>query len=153
MPGVDLDHLDPKCFCLIYHKGEELCEAPTVQAALLFALTLSGSFTDISQVLQDNGRSWLGLLHDALGEDVIVIFSLPQQFSRKCFQVPFGRLASLFLKLATEAENAAFLLFPAAISQEGTGTRDSGVIESQVHAHHFFAGRNQRRWRRGKWRS
>jgi len=111
-------------------------------------LTLSGSFTDISQVLQDNGRSWLGLLHDALGEDVIVIFSLPKQLTRKCFQVPCSRFGACSLQLASQAEKAAFLLFPASLTQKELVRGDCRALESQVNPNHLI-GAGDHRCRQG----
>ncbi len=91
---------------------------PGVHAALPFALAMGDTFANMRQVLKDDGAPRGSVLHDAFGEDMVMVSSLPKQFARKLFQVPFGRFASLFLKLATETEDAAFLLFPTTVPQE-----------------------------------
>ncbi len=126
MARINFDHLASLPLCLVGKKALQLGKAPRVHPAPSFTPSVGHSLADMREVLKHDSTAGGGVLHKAFGEDVIVIFSLPKQFSRKFFQVPFGRLGSLLLKLATEAEKAAFLLFPAAISQEGTLTRQRG---------------------------
>ena len=135
---VNLDDRHPACLGLVPEEAVELVKAPTVEASLPFALSHLRSFANVAQVLDNNGSSWVSVLHNALGEDMIVVFSLPKQFARKFFQVPFGRFASFFLKLATKAEDAAFLFLPATFSQEMTSARHSRSIQTQVNPDHFF---------------
>ena len=120
----------------------ELVKAPTVKASLPFALSQPSTFTDVAQVLDNNGSSRLDVLHNALGEDVIVVFSLPKQFARKVLQVPFSRPGTTFLQLSTEAEHAAFLFLPSPLTQKMAMACDGWAVQTQVHANHFTALRN-----------
>ena len=95
MARINFDHLASLRLCLVGKKALQLGKAPRVHPALSFTPFVGNSLADIREVLKHDGTARGGVLHEAFGEDVIVIFSLPQQFSRKCFQVPFGRLASL----------------------------------------------------------
>jgi hypothetical protein len=73
---------------------------------------------------------------------VVVVFSLPKPLARKLFQVPFGRFGAFFLELAMQAENATFLLFPAALTQEGTSGGDSWPVEAKINPYHFLGWRD-----------
>ncbi len=73
-----------------------------------------------------------------------MVSSLPKQFARKLFQVPFSRFGSLRLKLATEAEDAAFLLFPLTISQELAIAGHGWPIQAEVNTNHIRAGVDNR---------
>src|SRR5260221_3496646 len=106
--------------------------------ALPLAFSMGDTLADVREVLKHNGTTRGGMLNERFGEAVIVVFSLPKQLTRKLFQVPLSRFASFFLKLTTETEDAAFLLFPATISQEDTIGGNCGAIKSQVHANHLF---------------
>jgi len=90
----------------------------------------------------------LCILNNALREDVIVISSLPKPLTRKLFQVPFSRFASLLLKLATDTEDAPFLFLPASFPQELTFGRHGWSIETQVNADHLIR-RGKSRLRKG----
>lgn len=138
---IDFDDLHAMCLSFVAQKAVELAEAPAMEASLPLALSHLSAFTDVAQVLNDESCTRLCVLNNALGEDVVMVFSLPKQFARKLLQVPFGRFASLFLKLAAKAENAAFLLFPPPLPQEAAIAGYSRPIETQVHANHFLGGR------------
>ena len=92
--GVNLDHLDTLCLPFVLNKAKELGKAPRVEAPfgcnrLVFLATSNvGSSTNVFQVLKDNRTAGSGVLNNAFGEDVIVIFSLPKQLTRKGFQLP-----------------------------------------------------------------
>src|SRR6266700_2857924 len=126
MPRVNLDYFETSRLSFVLDKGVQLSKAPTVQTSfvvnvlVLLASPHLGSFPDVGQVLRNNCRSWLCILNNALREDVIVISSLPKPLTRKLFQVPFSRFASLLLKLATDTEDAPFLFLPASFPQELT---------------------------------
>ena len=65
----------------------KLCEAPRVDTPLLlhalalFAATNLRILTDVGQVLKNQRGTRRGRLYEAFGEDVIMVFSLPQQFA------------------------------------------------------------------------
>ncbi len=140
MPRVNLDDFDSTRLGLVGKKGVELGKAPRVHAALAFTFAMLDPLSDIRQVLKHDGTSGGGNLHNAFGEDVIMVFSLPKQLARKLFQVPFGRFGAFLLKCATQAEHATFLFFPLPLTQEVTGGGDCWTIEAQVNAHDLFGG-------------
>ena len=59
-------------------------------------------------------------MHDALREDVIVIFASPKLFSRERAQVAFCVPGAFGLQLTRDAEGAAVLFFPPTFSQKLT---------------------------------
>jgi hypothetical protein len=138
VPGVDFDHLDTPRLGLVEQERMELGKAPGMQTALSFAFTVGNTLADIGQVLKHDGRTRARMLNNAFGENVVVVFPLPKQLARKLFQVPFGRFGAFFLELATQAENAAFLFFPAALTQKGTSGGDSWPVETKINPDHFF---------------
>src|SRR5258708_2810694 len=138
VPGVDFDHLDTPRLGLVGQERLELGKAPGMHTALSFAFTVGDTLADMGQLLKHDGRTRGGMLNKAFGEHVVVVFSLPKQLARKLFQVPFGRFGAFFLQLTTQAENAAFLLFPAALTQEGTSGGDSWSGETKIHPDHFL---------------
>ena len=150
---VNLDHGNPSCLCFVGQERVELRKTPGMQAAfvahmrVLFAASHLGGLTDVRQVLKDNGTARDGMLDDAFGEDMVMVFSLPKQLTRKLFQVPFGRFAPIGLELATETEDAMLLLFPSALPQELALAENSRAIQAQVNAYHLLAGSNDGRWK------
>lgn len=116
----------------------ELGKAPRVHTALSLALAMGDTLSNMSQVLKNYGAARSGVLDNAFGEDVIVVSSLPKQLTRTLFQVPFSRLGATFLKLATDTEHAAFLLFPPTIPQELTIGGNCRSIKTQVNTNHLF---------------
>src|SRR5260221_6071182 len=137
-PGVGFDQLESARLGFVGPERMELGKAAGMDTALSFAFTVGNTLTDIGQVLKHNGRTRGDRLNKAFGENVVVVLSLPKPLTRKLFQVPFGRFGAFFLEFATQAENAAFLLFPAALTQEGTSGGDSWPVETKIHPDHFF---------------
>jgi hypothetical protein len=148
--GINFDYLNPTCLGFICQEAMELSKRPRMQTALglnilaLFASSNLGGLSNICQVLKHNCAARNGILNDTLGEDMIMISSLPKQFSRKLFQVPFGRFCSFGLELAAEAEDAAFLLFPSVFSQEVTIASDGWMIKSKVNTNYITRGIDNR---------
>src|SRR5258708_442004 len=133
---------NPACLRFVGKKRVELGKRPAMHAALSLTFAMGDPLSDIRQVLQHDGTARSGVLNKTFGEDMVVIFSLPKPLARKLFQVPFGRFASFFLKLAAQAEDAAFLLLPLALSQEMAIAGDSRTVEAQVYSNHFCGWRD-----------
>src|SRR5947209_10857681 len=99
MSWVNFDHLNTPGLRFVVDEAKQLGKCPTVQASLgfhvlvVFATSDLGTLPNVGQVLQDNGTARGSTLYDAFAQDMIVIFSLPQQVTRKLFQVPFSRFA------------------------------------------------------------
>jgi hypothetical protein len=94
MPGVDFDHTDTPCLCFVLEKRVQLSERPAMQASfslsllpLLFAASHLGGLSNVLEVLQDKGTASRGVLHKALGEDMVMVAASPKLFARKLFQV------------------------------------------------------------------
>ncbi len=141
MPGVNFDYIDTTFLGFVGQEGMELGKAPTVQAALGIMLLARADLTalsDVLEVLNDNGAARGSMLNNALRKHVVMVSTLPQQLTRKLFQVPFSRRRAMFLKLTTETEDTAFLFFPAPLSQEVTGGGDGWPIQPQVYPDHFL---------------
>jgi hypothetical protein len=146
--GVNFDHLNTTRLGLVAQEAMELSERPGMQTALGLNIFVSlassylGSVSNSSQVLKDNGAAWCGVLDYALGENVVMVKSQPKQLTRKLFQVPFGRLCTTLLKLATKAEDATFLLFPTAFTREVAIAGDGWVIKPEVNTNHLIGWGN-----------
>jgi len=110
----------------------ELRKRPGVYATLSLTFRVGDTLSNIRQVLKNDRTAIRGVLDDALGEDVIVISSLPKQFTTQLFQMPFRRFGAFGLKLTTEMEDATFLFFPPTISQEAAIRGNSGSVETQI---------------------
>ena len=96
MPGVYFDHGDTAPCRLVLDKAIQLSKAPCVKASfqikrLLLATPDLGELANVFQVLKDKRGSWWGVLHNAFGEDVIVVFALPKPFPRQTFEVTLCR--------------------------------------------------------------
>ena len=89
MPRVNLDHLDTPLLGFVGKEGMQLGKTPTMEASLPFTMAHLGSLSNVRQVLKHNGRTALSVLDNALRKHVVMVTSLPQQFARKFFQVPF----------------------------------------------------------------
>jgi hypothetical protein len=118
MARVNFAHNHPSFLCLVEQEAMELGKTPTMQPPLTLSMSQLGSLTNVGQVLNHNGTTWGSMLHNAFGKHMIMVSSLPKQFARKLFQVPFGRARSFSLQFSTEAEDAAFLLFPTPFTQD-----------------------------------
>ena len=96
---VNFDHLHATGFSFVGQEAMELSKAPRVETALgldilsVLASTDFRGLANVGEVFQDEGAAWGCILHNAFGEDMVVVSSLPQQFTRKFFQVPFSRFA------------------------------------------------------------
>jgi len=141
---IYLDHLHTTSFSLVGQEAMELSKAPRVQAAFRLDILVGlatpnlGRFSNVRQILKDNRTARSGVLNNALGEDMVMVSSLPKQLTRKLFQVPFGRLCTTLLKLATKAEDATFLLFPTAFTQEVAVAGDGWVVKTEVNTNHLI---------------
>src|SRR5450432_1145647 len=93
-----------------------------------------GSEANVLQVLKDKGSPLWSILDNAFGEDVIMVFSLPKQLTRKRFQVPFSRFGATLLKFAFDAEETAFLLLPTFVTKELTLRSHSGTSQAKINA-------------------
>jgi hypothetical protein len=144
MSGINLDHLDPMRLCFVGQETVELSERPTMHTSLAFPFLVGNAFSNVSQVLKDNGTAGRDMLNNPLAQHMVMVFSLPKQLTRKLFQVPFSRFGATLLKLATETKYAAFLFFPASFSQESPSGGHSGSVQSEIDANYFFAGINNR---------
>ena len=110
---VNLDHLDTSLLCLVYQEAMELRETPIMESTLCFRILLHrGAFTNVRQVLKDNGTAGGNVLNDTLRKYMVVISSLAKQFPRELTQVAFCALCAFALKFTTEAENTFLLFFP-----------------------------------------
>ncbi len=147
---VNLDHLDPSCLGFVLDKRVQLGKAPAMQASLvinvlvLFASAHLGRFPDVGQVLKDDGTARSGVLNNALTEDVIVIFALAKQFSTQLTEMSLSRFGAFALQFSLDTEDAPFLFFPSAVTQELTTRRNGWAIESQVNPDHLIRGSNSR---------
>jgi hypothetical protein len=79
----------------------ELGKTPRVKSPLRFRkLPHPGMVSDVSQILNHTGRTWLGVLHNAPSEDMIVVSALPKQFPRQAFQVTLCRFRALYVSMS-----------------------------------------------------
>ena len=140
---INLDHPDALGLRLVGQKRMKLCKAPRVDTPLplhalaFFAATNLRVLTDVGQVLKDQRATRRGRFYEAFGEDVIMVFSLPQPLTRKFFQVPFSRFCAFRLQFPAQAKHASFLFFPATLSQKGTGAGHGWTIEPKVNPNHL----------------
>jgi hypothetical protein len=122
----------------------ELSERPRVQTTFRLDILVSlassylGSVSNISQVLENDRATGGGILDNAFGEDMVVISSLAKQFTRELFEVSLSALCAFCLELTTNAEDATFLLFPTAFTQEVAIAGDGRVIQPKVNANHLI---------------
>ena len=107
MSGVNLDYSDTPCLGFVLDKGVQLGKAPTMQTPLTVALLTVfftspqlGSIPNVLEVFKDNGTARGGMLHDALGEDVIVVFAPPKLFAAQLLEVSLCR-ANLYATVHT----------------------------------------------------
>jgi hypothetical protein len=144
VPWVNFDHLNSACFSFIAQEAVELGKRPGVQTALTLTFFVSNTFPNIGQVLKNNRAARSGVLNNSFTEDVVMVSSLAKQFPTQLFEMSLSRSGAFCLKLATETENAAFLLFPSAFSQEMAIAGDGWVIEPKVNTNHRLCGINNR---------
>ncbi len=135
MPGVNSDNLDTACLCLVADELIQLSECRTVEAPfrvsfLSFASAHLGGFADIGEVFQDKRTAWEGVLHDALGEDMVTIPVESLSLARQLFQVSLGGLCSFGLQLADETKITTINFLPVPFAQEATGRGDSRSREA-----------------------
>jgi hypothetical protein len=145
MAWINLDHPHPAFLCFVGQEAVELGEAPTVEASfgvLLLALAPPdlARAANVGQVLKDDRAARGGVLNNAFGENVVMVFALAQQFSRELTQVAFRALCAFCLKFSTETEETPFLLVPSTLTQEVTSGGDGGTVESQVSSYDFLRG-------------
>src|SRR5258708_2781688 len=147
MSGVNLDYSDTPCLGFVLDKGVQLGKAPTMQTPLTIALLTVfftspqlGSIPNVLEVFKDNGTARGGMLHDALGEDVIVVFAPPKLFAAQLLEVSLCRAAAFGLQLSSEAEGTPFLFLPPFLTEELAIAGDCWVIEAQVNTDHFIGG-------------
>ena len=120
VPRVNFDHCHPTSLSLVAQEAVELGKAPGMHTALAFALLVRDTLANIGQVLKYNGTAWWSSLNNAFGKNMVVISSLPKQFPTQLLEVPLSRASAFSLKLTTETEDAAFLLFPALLPEKVT---------------------------------
>ncbi len=78
---VNLDHLDTSLLCLVYQEAMELRETPIMESTLCFRMLLHrGAFTNVRQVLKDNGTAGGSVLNETLRKYMVVISSLADLF-------------------------------------------------------------------------
>lgn len=142
MPGINAFDADTSRLGLVLHKGVELGKAPTMQTAALLPFALGGPVADIGQVFKDDGRSWRGTLDNPFGQHMVMIFALPKLFAREFTQVAFRAPAAFGLQGAFQAEDTAFLLFPAPLSEKLADAGHSRASEAEVYPDHFRGRRN-----------
>jgi hypothetical protein len=148
MAWVNLDHGYPSCLSFVGQEAMELGKRPAMEASfiphvlVLLASSYLAVLTNVRQILKHHGTARSGVLHEAFGEDMVMVTTLPKQLTRKLLQVPCGRPRALLLELASEAKDAAFLFLPGSLTQELAITGDSGAVHAQVNADHFFTGSN-----------
>src|SRR5260221_34179 len=94
-------------------------------------------------VFIEAGPSGWGL-DEAFTEDVIMVFALPQPLPCELAQVPFSRFGATLLKFSLKTKKAAFLFFPAPLSQEGAITGDCRVSQAQIDARDLIGWSNVR---------
>lgn len=140
VPGVNLDDGHPAFLRFIGKKCLELRKTPRMETALgVRALLHPGTAPNVSQVLNHDGTARGGLLHKPLGKHMVMVSSLAQQFPAQLFEMSLSRAGAFCLKFATQAEDAAFLFLPAALSQEVTSRGDGGTVQAQVNANHLVS--------------
>ncbi len=120
VPRVHFDHSHPTRLGLVAQEAVELGKAPGMQTALSFAFLVRDPLANIGQVLKHQGTAWGRSLHNAFGKNMVVISSLPKQFPTQLLEVPLSRASAFSLKLTTETEDAAFLLFPPLLPEKVT---------------------------------
>jgi hypothetical protein len=148
VPRVNFDHSNPTSLSLVAQEAVELGKAPGMHTALSFAWLVRDTLANIGQVLKHQGTAWGSRLHNAFGKNMVVVSSLPKQFPTQLLEMPLSRASAFSLKLTTQMEDAAFLLFPPMLPEKVTSGRDRRVIESQVNADHLGRGSDQRRRQR-----
>src|SRR6266480_6944745 len=145
MTRVNARDLDTARFCLVGDKAEHLRKAPTMESALCVGMPLHlRARTNVGQVLKHNRRARRGVLHDAFGEDMIVIFALPKQFTRKFAQMFARALGAFGLQRTTETEDTAFLLFPTPLSQKRAVRGHRWTGKSQIDTYHLIGTQGSR---------
>src|SRR5437879_6353314 len=97
VPGVNFDHGYPFGLCLVGGESQELGKAPTVHPSLSFALTVRDVLANVGEVLKHQGTAWHRVLDHAFRKHMVMVSSLPKQFSTQLFQVSFCRLGAFGL--------------------------------------------------------
>jgi hypothetical protein len=93
MARVNLDHLDTPFLGFVGEEAMELGKAPTMEPTLILGMLLHGGpVSNTGQVLKHDGCALWCVLHNALGDNMIVISALPKQFTREFTQVTFRAL-------------------------------------------------------------
>ena len=125
---------NPSCLSLVSKKAKELGKRPGVHTTLpSIFLRVGDTLADISQLLKHDDRAWGCVLSNVFAQDMVMVFTLPKQLTRKFLQVPFGRLRTFFLKLTTKTEETSFLLFPLLAAKKVTSRSDSKTDQTQVY--------------------
>src|SRR5579859_5325366 len=143
MTRVNLLDTDTSCLCFISSEGMQLRKRPAMEASLgidvvsSFPSTYFAICSNVGQILKHNSRVLWSILNNALGEDMIVISSLPKPFPRKFLQVPLSRFRATLLKLATNAEDATFLLLPSLFPQEVAIGHHCWTLQPKIDPNHF----------------
>ena len=123
----------------------ELSKRPTMESSLCVRMFLHpGTTTDVGQVLNHNGTARGGILDNPLGENVVMVFSLAQQFPAHLLEMSLCRAGAFCLKVPTQAEDTTFLLFPSSLPQEVLVGGDSRAVQAQVNPNHLL------RWSNGR---
>jgi hypothetical protein len=123
----------------------ELRKAPRMETALGFRVFLHlGTCPNMGQILNHNGTAKGSVLHDTFGEDMIMVFALPKQFTTQLFEVSLCRFGAFGLQFPFDAKDPSLLLFPATFTQEVFVRGHCRAIESQVNTNHFMRGSNNR---------
>ena len=111
-----------------------------MQFALPFPFAMSDSFSKIGQVLKHHRTARGSTLNNAFGEDMVTIPVETHLLVRQLFEMPFGRLRSFGLQVATETERPPVNLFPVARAKKLTLRGDSRTIQAQIDPHNGLIG-------------
>jgi hypothetical protein len=140
MPWVNLDDTNTTRLCFVLHKGVQLGKRPAMQAPLvvsllarIFAASHLACLSNVLQVFQRDRRTCGGVLNNALGEYVIVVFMPPKLFARKLLEVSLGASGAFGLQLSFQSEATPFLFLPLPLPQEVTIGCDSRTVQAQVY--------------------
>ena len=116
--GVYSDNGAPVFFSFVLQEAPQLSEAPGVHAPTGFPASLFGSRTDVYQVLDNNGRSWLDTLNNTPTDNVVAILAKPIDLSAKLPQVLLGGLGAFALKIAFQPKAPSIHFLPLFLAVE-----------------------------------
>ena len=132
VPRVYADHSCADCFRLVFQEAAQLSERPSMESALGVTARGFDAGSDVREVFNSNGRTWLDVRQDRPRESMVAIPSEAKTSPREVLQVPFGTLRPIGLQLATEAEAALLHFAPPFLAVKTVVRGHGGAAHSEV---------------------